>query len=294
MIDERAIEVEINQVKALQTLITAYEEIASIRMKKTRSSVLMNRQFQDEVHDIFEQVRASYAQQVMALAEKKGRRAGKITFLAHNGKTVAVFLSANTGLYGDIVPKTFDFFMREIGEGISEATIIGKQGLSQFLAEAPNRPYTYFDLPDHKVSSDQLTEVIKHIVQYEEIHVYYGKYLSVVTQKPNMLAISAEIELKEEKGKEPVKYIFEPTLEQILMFFETEIFASLFEQTVRESQLAKFASRVMAMDRATENINNNLKKLSFEKLRVAHRAVNRKQLNSLAPTYGFIRKNYAR
>lgn len=293
MSDERTIEAEIDQVQALHTLVTAYEEIASIRMKKTRDSVLMNRQFQDAVSNVFEQVRASYAHQVMELAKsREGRGAKKITFLAHNGKTVALLLSANTGLYGDIVKKTFDLFTKEIRQGVSEATIVGRQGLSQFLAEEPDRPYTYFDLPDYTVTSEQVTEIIKHIVQYEEIHVYFGKFISVLTQKPSTLSISAEIELAEGKGREPVKYIFEPTLEQILMFFETEIFASLFEQTVRESQLAKFASRVLAMDRASENIKENLTKLNFRKLRIAHRVANRKQLESLASTHGWGGRNH--
>ena len=37
--------------------------------------------------------------------------------------------------------------------------------------------------------------------------------------------------------------------------FETQIFASLFDQSIRESQLAKFASRILAMDRAEQNIS---------------------------------------
>ena len=45
----------INQVGTLQNLVNAYEEIASIRMKKIRNSVLTNRYFQDEINLIFEQ-----------------------------------------------------------------------------------------------------------------------------------------------------------------------------------------------------------------------------------------------
>ena len=69
------------------------------------------------------------------------------------------------------------------------------------------------------------------------------------------------------------------------MFFETEIFASLFDQSVREGQLAKFASRVMAMNRADENILEKLGDLKFERLRVTHRVANRKQLNSLSSLF---------
>ena len=285
MAQEKEIEAELNQLTALQILVRVYEEIASYRMKKTRESVLRNRLFLKKIDEVFEQVRLSYAQEVNELAREKGKPGReKITFLAHNGKTVSVLLSANTGLYGAIVRKTFELFLKDVQTGQVEATIVGRHGLGLFLAEETGVPYTYFDLPDHSVTSADLDEVTKHIVQYEEIHVYYGEFLNVIKQRPTELTISAEISLKEEPGKARVSYIFEPNLEKILRFFETEIFASLFEQSVREGQLAKFASRVMAMSKAESNIDKGLGRLKFEKLRVTHRVKNRKQLNSLAPT----------
>jgi len=224
----------------------------------------------------------------MSSRKKKGEKGKeKVTFLAHNGKTVAVYLSANTGLYGDIVRKTFDLFMKEAEIGNVEATIVGKHGLGLFLSEAVNIPYTYFDLPDHGITSDDLDDIIRHIVQYEEIHVYYGEFLNVIKQRPTELTISANISLKDEGGAARVNYIFEPNFRKILMFFETEIFASLFEQSVREGQLAKFASRVMAMSRAEENIDEGLGKLKFDRLKVTHTESNRKQINSLASTLSF-------
>lgn len=286
MADKQEIENEITQIGTLSSLVRAYEEIASLRMKRTRDSVLANRRFLAELNDVFEQVRVSFARRVNELAKQKGKPGReKITFLAHNGKTVTVFLSANTGLYGEIVQKVFELFMKEVKEEKNEITIVGKQGLSLFLSEEPEHPYTYFDLPDNKVTSSELDEIIKHIVQYEEIHVYYGEFLNVVQQNPNKLTVSAEISLKGEEKKQQTLYIFEPSLENILTFFETEIFASLFEQSVRESQLAKFASRVMAMDRADVNIKKKLTSLKFEKLKVLHSVANRRQLNSMSTRF---------
>jgi ATP synthase F1 gamma subunit len=276
---------KIGEIDTLQKLVDAYEEIASIRMKKTRSSVLSNRNFQDEINLLFDQVRLSYVKEVASLAKKKGPKDKNITFLPHNGKIVAVLLSANTGLYGEIVGQTFQKFIGEAREGTSELTIVGKHGLSLYLAEGLNKPYTYFDLPDYGQDKMQLAEIVKHIVQYEEIHVYYGKFKNVISQEVTKLAISAEISLSEKGITKPISYIFEPSLEKILMFFETEIFASLFEQAVKESQLAKFASRFLAMDRAMGNIKEELKNMSFEKIRIVHNNSNRKQLDMLTSTY---------
>src|SRR3990170_4858093 len=175
-------------------------------------------------------------------------------------------------------------FLEDIRKEDFEITIIGRNGRTLFLGEEPKRPYTFFELPDYGVNELKLAEVIRHLVQYEEIRVYYGQYQSVVTQKPTTFSISAGTPIREEVEEPKVSYIFEPTVEKILMFFETQIFASLFDQSIRESQLAKLASRILAMDRAAENIKKRLSNLKIDRLKVQHRLVNRRQLNSLSST----------
>ena len=66
------------------------------------------------------------------------------------------------------------------------------------------------------------------------------------------------------------------------MFFETQIFGARMEQITREGQLAKFASRVMAMERANENIIERMQVMNLGKLRARHMTQNRKQINRLA------------
>ena len=286
MKEDKEIKALVRELEVLRNIAVAYSQISSTRIREERGSVLQNRQFQEAIDEIFKEVLASYARQVKRLAQKKGLPSDsegkeKLTFLSHNGKTVAVFISANTGLYGDIVGRTFNFFLDEIIKTDAEVTIIGRLGLSLFLEAHPGYPYTYFEMPDYGISQEKLAEVTRHIVQYERIHVYYGKFQNVAYQNPDKVDISAETPLSQAETSK-TRYLFEPTLEEILQFFETEIFASVFEHVVRESQLAKFASRMMAMDKASENIKERLKKMSLESLRRAHHRENRKQLNSLS------------
>ena len=270
-------------IKNLQAL----GEIASIRMKKIRDTVLRNRIYQEEVNGIFEKVRKWYSRETFALAKNRGK-SKQITFIPHNGKNVAVLMSANTGLYGSIVPDTYRMFIKEARETQSEITIIGKYGFQLFLSENIGKPYTYFDYPDFGDDNDKLYEIIKHIVQYEQIHVFYGKFRNIISQESTMLSVSAKIELSDEgdDGKKKEYYIFEPTLEKILIFFETQIFSSLFQQSMKESQLSKFASRFVAMDKASTNTETEMNKLEFDKNRIMHNNFNKKQLNVVAGLMG--------
>lgn len=274
---------EILEVKSLKLLTDIYGEIASVRMKKVRSFVLKNREFLQSINNIFRDTLASYASKLSKLVRAgKLEKGGRVTFLSHNGKSVAVFISANTGFYGDIVRRTFIKFMSDIkGQEDIEITVIGKLGRLLFLEKMPKEPYTYFDLPDYGIDQTKLSEILKHLVSYEEIRIYYGKYQSVITQKPTMNMISAGTMVGENVAKPEVEFIFEPSVEKILMFFEAEIFASLFDQSVRESQLSKFASRILAMDKASETIKERIDNLNLEKLKATHRIADRKQLNSM-------------
>ena len=283
---DKEIKKEIVEVSSLETLVEVYGEIASVRMMKIRDFVLKNRNFMGSINSIFQDLLAAYTKKLSDLVRAgKIKKGGKVTFLAHNGKKVAVLISANTGFYGEVVQTVFRKFLADIRREDIEVTVIGKLGRSLLLEAEPKRPYTFFELPDYGVDQKKLSEAIRHLVQYEEIRVYYGKYQSVVTQKPEKFSISAGTPVYESATAPKVSYLFEPSLEEILMFFETEIFASLFDQSVRESQLAKFAARILAMDKAAENIKKKLNLLGLQRLELSHKSFAKKQLNSLSTIF---------
>lgn len=276
------IEKEIETVKNFKNLTNIYGEIASIRMMKIRDAVLKNRDYIFSITQIFYDTLASFL--------KRGSRASKmhmmtknnrITFLSHNGKMVFVFISSNTGFYGDVVKKTFNKFIEDIKSNDPEITIIGKIGKKMFTESFPKKQYTFFELPDYGSDKNQLLQVINHLVQYDEVRVYYSAYDTVINQRPLMSNLTAGTTLIQKAEKSKEEFIFEPSVEEILMFFEKEVFGSFFDQTIRENQLSKLSGRIMAMDRASQTINNRLKLINFDYLKIRHRQMNKKQLSSL-------------
>lgn len=278
-INQKQIKRQLDELKLLGEVTLAFSQISSTRMRNTRGEVLSARDFEFSLHDIFKEVLLTYVR------HQRSKRGEKITFLSHNGKTVALFISANTGLYGDIVNKTFDLFAKDIREKDLEVAIIGKIGLGLFRETFPNKPYTYFDHTDYGSDPEHFAEIIRHIVQYEKVKIYYGKYENVVKQIPAVYDIEASVPTEVESEAEPVKYIFEPDLGTILAFFESELFTSLFDQAVYESQLAKFASRMIAMDVASQKVEDRVKEFEMYSNRAHHANVNRKQQNTLTNVF---------
>ncbi len=278
MIRDKQIAEETSQLQVLNTVTNAYAQLSSLWMNRARTSVLKSRDYLEELHQVFLTVFSSYVREVQALARRRNlMRGDKITFLAHNGKKVGVLLSANTGFYGNIIQKTFELFMKDLKTTDMEVTIVGRQGRALFQSEEPDRPHTYFEISDERIDQHQLIDLVRHLVQYQEIRVYYGRFQSFLNQDPVVFTISADPYADLQPEEKTKSYLFEPDLEHLLMFFEKQMFTSVFEQTVRESQLAKYASRVMVMDRAGENIRRRLKNIDEKWLRISHRIANQKQ-----------------
>lgn len=265
---------DIKELSALKEMAAAYAEIAALRMNKKREVVLYTRQFLAELDKLFGDIRNAYVRMY------RKHDAGA-TLLSHNGKTVAVLLSANTKLYGDLIKRTYDVFVDDVINQKSEATILGRAGMQIFETEHPHHPCTYFDFPDEAIDRQALAKVMKHLVPYEQIHVYYGKFVNVLRQEPDKYTIAASLSIADDPDIRVTPYLFEPTIEAILQYFEGQIFGTMMTQAVAEAQLGKYAARLTAMDRAGVRITEKLKKAKQQALMEKHYWLNKKMIDGL-------------
>ncbi len=282
MVTKREVIEEFNRVSTFKNILEMYEEIAASRMQNARASVLSGRSFIEELNYIFQQVKTSYRNEVLKkMHMRKIKDQKELTFIDRNGKTLFLLLSSNTGLYGDIIRKTFNLFVELMEKEKADGAIVGRVGLEYLKSSGSKIPYSYFNMPDLSINNDDLKKIIAHIIQYEKVFIVYGRFENVIAQEPIVTSISGDPLPQSESGSK-VKYFFEPSLDKIMRFFEAEIFASLFEQIVFESQLAKFASRMTSLELRVENIANIFKELSLEKEKVRHRIMNKKQLETFS------------
>lgn len=280
MINNQELKAELDRLTNLKTLIETYEEIAANRMRKNRSVVLASRVFNEGLGGMYQQIKSSYRLQILSIMQRKHIANQKVlTMIKRNGKTATLLISSNAGLYGDIIPRITEQFSAFITKTPSDIGIIGRLGRRIFEERNPNRQYTYFDFPDVDADPVEVEKLANFLIQYEKIYIFYGKFISVGVQQPTMLDVIGEEkeELITEKSTTQIKYLFEPSLEQVMMFFEQQIFTSLIEQTIKEAELAKFASRMITLDSATENIREALKTVNLQQRILQHRQSNKRQ-----------------
>jgi ATP synthase F1 gamma subunit len=289
MAQKKLIVEELEALNSLKDLAESYEEIAAIEMQKIRDSVLKTRAFLIDISDVFVDLKSSYTREVNDLIarRKKGDKT-ILPILRKIDKTLMVYLSSNGKLYGPVTQKTFKLFtesLKKTDPNTTDIVIIGNAGKELYENAKISKPYEYIEIPDTKVDIGHIKKLMQKFLQYEKVYVYYGKFGNLVSQSPISTSITGE-DIFETENLVPVpredRFIFEPTLEKIFHFFETQIMTNLFSQTLLENQLARDVSRVNAMEEALLNIEEESKKLSRLGLRLKHSLQNKKQLETIS------------
>jgi len=269
----KEIKKNLEMISTIKSIVSTYQEIANLRMKQIREKVLKNREIFRELLNTYQRIKSAYL-----FSLKKGWiKKEKISFRRAEKERVVVFLSANQFFYGTLILDIWREVQKYLEQNIADLVVVGKTG--KYLAESSGfgDKMFYFELNDVKPEEQRIREILEFIKNYKKIIVSHGKYEKVLSQKSIMSEISGELPF-EEKFEKVYSYLFEPSPEAVLEFFETEIIVVLFNQTILEHQLARYASRVMAMYQATENTKNLEQKLSIVENKLKRQKLNKKQI----------------
>ncbi len=271
MYSKRELAEQIEAVKTVKSLAEVYQEIDAISIFQVRNSVAKTRNFLSGVSGVYTDVKQVYLKKI------RSKDIEDLPFVKRNGKEVLVFISANQNLYGDLVFKVFQNFVSDVKKTQSDALVVGSVGKDLVERENLNSRVEYFDLADYKPDLAKIQEITEIINKYEKITVYYGEFMSLLSQVPIKTDISGGVTLT--SGSASVKdFIFEPSPKAVLEFFETQIIANLFHQKVYEAQLARFAARLISMNQASEKATLKLNKLNEDYLKFQKYLRNKKQL----------------
>jgi len=263
----KKIKEDLKAVSNIETITRTYQEIANLRMNEIRQKVLNNREFIEELSQVYTLAKKAYL--VLLKKEKP--------FIKPKGERVVVFLSGNKRFYGTLFSDIWRELLNYLAKNKADLAVVGRMG--KYLAERSGFGHKmfYFELNDDKPEKNRLRGIIDFIKNYEEIIIFHGRFQTILSQKVVQSNISGGITLEEEL-EEVKSYLFEPSPEAVLEFFETELLSAFFNQTILEHRLSKYAARMVAMYQATENAKKRERKLKIEQKKIERQLLNRKQI----------------
>lgn len=275
---------EINLNQQFKMLTQAYQEHAIVQINLARYSVVSSREFMDELSEIFFNVKGAYELYLKSLTGKeKKSHEDKIR---KNGRDVLILLSSNGKFYGDLVTKVCRLFAEAAKAQNADVVIVGREGKKFYENLGIKKPFTYIELPDLTITLDMLKPLINIILGYQKATIFYGKFSNIIVQEPVQSSLTGDMPTvgTTSSAVPHVKedFLFEPTVEQVMEFFESQILSMLLSQTVSEGKLARFASRIKAMESAQNNLLKQLELLNRQSKRLHSMEINKKQLQLFA------------
>lgn len=273
---------ELNSVASLNQLISSLEELSAMRYRKTKNNVLTTRSYLDEINFLYKQVKNNYKR----VKESSGEKFVETKFREPTKGTVYVLLTANGGLFGDVISKNFSNFRNYVTRiPADEVIVVGSVGqkLIEFSDLKEKINYSYFPLSDASGDRENLDSILRHCLDFKTIVIFYTKFIEILNQKPMADSVTGDIVFEEAissfETNQPqfeTDFLFEPDIEKVLGLFETQMINTLFEQKILESGLSKFTSRMVALDSASQKTKENLNKLKLDYIKLKHIESNKK------------------
>lgn len=266
----KEIEDNLEAVSAIKTIATTYQEISQKEMSKIREKALKNREFIGKLAQVYSKTKEERLKKEDQ-TERKTKKEGK----------VAIFLSANARFYGALLWEVWAQTKEYLEKNDADLVVIAENGKFFVQNTSFGEDFTYFDLDDEEPEEGQIKEIIEHIKNYKSISIFHGHFENILKQNSTKTEIPGK--LPEKEIDESVGYLFEPSTESVLDFFETELLTAFFNQTFLEHRLARHATRVVAMHQAGENAKERKENLRMTIKRLKRKELDKKQFEITGP-----------
>lgn len=275
-------------VNAVGSFAASLQQISASRMARLRQAVIDARRFVDEATLILRELQLEKNKQL----EKEAKAAAK-TNLPHKllpqsspppptkpKRTAIIVITSNQGLCGSYntdIAKKMNTIVADYPD--VDYFVIGKKGQDFFrsLAKKYNIKFYPFNIPEF-VQMHHLKPLVGMFYYYDQIFLVYSKYINTTTREvvfielavPHNIAIESQIE------KQEGKFIFEPSLDEVIRSTTAKLRYALFRQQILDSRLSLYASQMIAMQTAADNAKKLNTTLQLEANKARRKIIDKK------------------
>ncbi len=253
MFSKKQLKTDLERNLALKSLTEIYEDVAVVGMQSVRHQVLTNRIFLEGVSSVYALAKNAFLKQISAISGKREREK-QTAFLRRNKKTVAVLISGNQTLLGNLIVDTYKVYLNLIKSVKCDYAVMGKIGAYLLRDANISKPFVEFPLDDYELTEPKIKLAIQFLARYEKVLVVYPKFVTVLSQTPSVEDISGGVTIGEVDLKGAKNYFFEPNPREVMAYFEGQIIEALFRQKLLESILARYSARLTIMDLASKKV----------------------------------------
>lgn len=283
----------ISEIKDQQTVVTSVgsfanslQQIAAMRMVKLRRIVVSSRRFVDEATLILRELNLERTKQLQKEMSKnktlkKIKPVSEATDASSRRKAVIV-ITSDIGLCGSYNTEIINKIDQVVPQHLdADFYVIGHKGQNYFdrIEHKFSLKWYPYNIPE-AVSITDLKPLVGMFYYYGQVFLLYSRFINTTTREVVFmeLAIPNVEEIEVEKAKTEGKYIFEPSLEELITSVSARIRQALFRQQILDSKLSLYTAQMIAMKTASDNAQELLTELQLEYNKARRKQVDRKIL----------------
>lgn len=255
----RDIRRRIKSVKNTQQITKAMKMVSASKLRKAQGALLSARPYAERMRDVLMRVAAKTdASMHPLLAAREGNRRAYL------------IVTADRGLCGGFNANLIRKAVRTIREqGAQDPMIIavGRKGRDYFKRRLFNLVGDYTGLGENisfnhaKTVADAVRELyINNLV--DEVWLVYPHFVNPVTQRHEAVRL-LPLQTPESTGKLEAEYVFEPTPEEVLDHLLPRYLNTVVFRALLEAKAGEHGARMAAMDAASSNADDMIKRLTL-------------------------------
>lgn len=260
----RQIRSKISSVKGTRRIMSAMKLISAVKLRRAQDLLLAFRPYSDAIQDI-----------TLNIARRCDPKWNPLLRRPEERKRLhLVFMTSDRGLCGSFnsnLIRKLETYIVTGGKRYEEIkyTFLGRRGRDHFVRTNVDVADSYTGITERnyqeiaeKVASALTEEYIKE--KSDEIILVYNFFKSALTQVmvyEKILPIEPEAEKEDDSPL--IDYLYEPTRKAVLKKVLKEYIRIRVQRAIQESLTSEHASRMTAMENATSNADDVIKKLTL-------------------------------
>ncbi|UMY66418.1 MULTISPECIES: ATP synthase F1 subunit gamma [unclassified Flavobacterium] len=257
----------ITSVSSTMQITSAMKMVSAAKLKKAQDAITAMRPYAEKLTELLQNLSATL----------EGEVGGDYTAQREVRNVLAVVITSNRGLAGafnsNVVKEVRAVRETYAGKNIEFVTI-GKKGndalrKTNTIAFNDNAVFDALTFDNVAALADRLTALFLE-GKYDRIVLVYNQFKNAATQvvKTEQFLPLQSVGQSNASG---VDYIFEPSMEEIVMTLIPKMLKTQLYKAIRDSFAAEHGARMTAMHKATDNATalRNQLKLTYNKARQA-------------------------
>ena len=265
-VSTKEIKTRIKSMEATRQITKAMEMVAASKLRRAQAQIQNSRPYFQILSDTIDTIVTT-------------TRDFTSPYLAERpvNKVLYIVIAGDRGLAGGYNSNILKLVQQEIQGKNAVVLPIGKKAVDYFKShKVPVMTETYAEAADMDIGDcfSAAKQLCKAFLEgeYDEIHVAYTNYVSVLSQVPAARKLLPLIPQEREAGS-VTETIYEPDAETVFSAIVPEYLGGILYGALCESRAAEQAARRTAMDAATSNADDMIADLSLKFNRARQAAI---------------------